>query len=131
MSKSVKFTNNVYVDSSGITHNRELLSSVLDKTIRFKKFEIEFDVSNAKVGEWIVGHTTNNIPGISGMQVVGFIVYYIGYGDKNFVLSPQWRGNKVYAKLFLGYKEGKDEEITLNGYIVYANPSIVDDTSLT
>lgn len=130
MGSTVKLANDLYLETSSIVHNGELLSDVLSKFVRFKQFEISFDVSNKSVGDWVEGHTKNNVPAISGMQVVGFLVYYIGYGDKNFVLVPHWRANKVYTKMLLGYK-GNETELNLSGYIIYAKPSIVDDTILT
>lgn len=131
MSKSIKFKDNTYVDSSAVVHNKELLSTVLEKSVRFKKFKIKFDVSNKSVGDWVEGHTENNIPAISGMIQIGFLVDTIDYANKNFALVPQWRDNKVYAKMLIGYKEGKDTSLTMTGYIVYAKPSIRDTVLLT
>lgn len=130
MSKSIKFNNNTYVDSSAVVHNKELLSIVLEKSVRFKKFEIKFDVSNKTVGDWVEGHTENNIPPISGMIPIGYIVETFSYADKNFALMPQWRNTKVYAKMLIGYK-GHDTDLTLTGYIIYSKPSIIDAVSLT
>lgn len=129
MAKAIKLKNDMYLDTRGIVHNKELLSNVLDKTIRFKRFGIKFDVSNVNIGDWVIGYTENTIPKIDGMQVVGFLTYYIDYGDVNFILSPQYRGNKVFAKMLLKFK-GNEKEIDLQGYIVYAKPSVVDDTPI-
>ena len=131
MSKSIKLKNNTYIDSSAIVHRQELLSTILEKSVRFKKFEIKFDVSNKKIGDWVEGHTANNIPAIGGMRQIGFLVDTIGYANKNFALMPQWRDSKVYAKMLIGYKEGKDTHLTMTGYIVYAKPSIIDTVLLT
>lgn len=131
MAKSIKLTNDTYMDSSAVVHNKEILSTVLEKSVRFKKFQIKFDVSNKAVGDWVVGHTENMIPTISGMMVVGCIVESTGYADKNFVLMPQWYNGTVYAKMLIGHKIGFDTNITMTGYIVYARPSIIDTTPLT
>lgn len=131
MGKSIKLKNNTYIDSSAVVHNQELLSTILEKSVRFKKFEIKFDVSNKKIGDWVEGHTANNIPPIGGMTQIGFLVDTIGYADKNFVLAPQWRNHKVYAKMLIGYKEGRDTDLTMTGYIVYAKLSIIDTSLLT
>ena len=131
MGKSIKLKNNIYIDSSAVVHNQELLSTILERSVRFKKFEIKFDVSNKKIGDWVEGHTANNIPPIGGMKQTGFLVDTIGYADKNFVLTPQWRNGKIYAKMLIGYKEGKDTDLTMTGYIVYAKPSIIDTSLLT
>ena len=113
-----------------MVHNKELLSTILEKSVRFKKFEIKFDVSNKSVGDWVEGHTENNIPPIGGMTQIGFVTDTISYADKNFVLEPQWRNYKVYAKMLIGYKE-HDTDLTMTGYIVYAKPSIIDTVLLT
>lgn len=131
MSKSIKLTNNTYIDSSSVVHNKELLSTILEKSVRFKKFEIKFDVSNKTVGDWVEGHTENKVPAISGMMAVGYIVETLGYADKNFALMPQWRNGRVYAKMLVGYKEGHDTDLSMTGYIVYAKPSIIDTSLLT
>lgn len=129
MAKRVKLKNDMYLDTRGIVHNKELLSNVLDKTIRFKLFHINFDISNVNIGDWVIGYTENTIPRIDGMRVVGFLTYGISFGDVNFVLSPQSRENKVVAKMLLKFK-GNVKEINLQGYIVYAKPSIVDNTPI-
>ena len=129
MAKIVKLKNDMYLDTRGIVHNKELLSNVLDKTIRFKLFQINFDISNVNIGDWVIGYTENTIPHIDGMRVVGFLTYGISFGDVNFILSPQSRENKVVAKMLLKFK-GNEKEITLQGYIVYAKPSIVDNTPI-
>lgn len=131
MSKSLKLKNDTYVDSSAVVHNKELLSTILEKSVRFKKFEIKFDVSNKSVGDWVEGHTENNIPPIGGMTQIGFVTDTINYADKNFVLEPQWRNHKVYAKMLIGYKEGSNTYLTMTGYIVYAKLSIIDTVLLT
>lgn len=131
MSKSLKLKNDTYVDSSAVVHNKELLSTILEKSVRFKKFEIKFDVSNKSVGDWVEGHTENNIPPIGGMTQVGFLTDTVNYADKNFVLEPQWRNNKVYAKMLIGYKTGSNTYLIMTGYIVYAKLSIIDTVLLT
>lgn len=130
MSKSLKSKNDIYIDSSSIVQDRKLLPNVLNSLIRLKEFKIVFDVSSVSVGDYVVGYTKNNIPAISGMTQVGFIVNTTGYSDKNFVLTPQYRSGKVYAKLFLGYKEGKDKELSAFGYIVYAKSSLIESGTL-
>lgn len=130
MSKSLKLKNDIYIDSSSIVQDRKLLPNVLNSLIRLKKFKIVFDVSSASVGDYVVGYTKNNIPTVSGMTQIGFFIDTIGYADKNFILTPQWRNYKVYAKLFLGYKENKDKDITASGYIVYAKPSLIESGTL-
>ena len=50
MAKAIKLKNDMYLDTRGIVHNKELLSNVLDKTIRFKLFQINFDISNVNIG---------------------------------------------------------------------------------
>ena len=131
MSKSLKLKNDTYVDSSAVVHNKELLSTILEKSVRFKKFEIKFDVSNKSVGDWVEGHTENNIPPIGGMVQIGFLVDTFSYADKNFALMPQWRNGKVYAKMLIGYKEGRDKDLTMTGYIIYSKPSLRDTVLLT
>lgn len=46
MSKSIKFRNNVYLDSSSITHNKTLLQSILN-TYSYRKF-LEWKNSTSK-----------------------------------------------------------------------------------
>lgn len=50
MSKSIKFKNNNYLDSSSIVHNRELLKNILDKK------EV-YSTEEQKIGTWIDGKT--------------------------------------------------------------------------
>ncbi len=46
MSKTIKLSNNVYLDSSSIVHNKTKLSDILD-----------YSLSERKVGKWIDGKT--------------------------------------------------------------------------
>lgn len=125
MSKSLKLEDDTYIDSSSITHNRELLSELLGNLIKVKEFKIIFDVSNASVGDYVIGYTENNIPSIDGMSAVGYLVNMVGFADKNFVFNPHWRNGKIYAKMLLGYKGG-DTTINLFGYVVYINDSLIN-----
>lgn len=129
MSKSIKLKNDTYIDSSSVVHNKELLSTVLHKLIKLRKFQITFDVSNKSVGDWVEGHTENNIPAISGMDGKAYVINTISYADKNFALEPQWRNSKIYAKMLIGYK-GNDTFLTMSGYIVYVNTSLIDNEIL-
>ena len=70
MAKSVKPTNNVYLDSSGITHNRELLSNIINHSLktdnktyvsRIGDFETQtFTVRNGGVYLYINSHVLVN-----------------------------------------------------------------------
>ena len=46
MSKSIKLKNNNYIDSTGITHGRELLSTILGN-------KIIYDTGTNSIGSWI------------------------------------------------------------------------------
>ena len=133
MSKSIKLKDNVYIDSKGITHNRELLSvllPIIQEQLRFKKYDITFDVSNKNVGDFIVGHTNNVIPSINGYTVIGFCVIGVSYGDVNFITSSHIRNNYIYALLRLGYR-GTDTTIGMSGYVIYAKNVLIDSTPLS
>lgn len=125
MSKSLKL-DDTYIDSGSIVHNRELLSKLLGNLIKVKEFKIIFDVSNASVGDYVIGYTENNIPSIDGMSAVGYVVNTASYSNKNFVFNPQWRNGKVYAKMLIGYKVSADTTLSLYGYVIYINKSLID-----
>lgn len=126
MSKSLKLENDTYIDSGSIVHNKEILSKLLGNLIKVKEFKIIFDVSNASVGDYVIGYTENNIPSIDGMSAVGYLVKTLGYADKNFVFNPHWRNGKIYAKMLIGYKESADKTLSLHGYVIYINDSLID-----
>ena len=106
--------------------------NLANNLIYFKPFQITFDVSTASVGSFVNGHTTNDIPTIPGMSVIGFEIKTVSTNsNQNFVLEPNSRTNKVYAKLYLGYKEGSTTSINVTGHIVYGNSNFVDSTTLT
>ncbi|MGN1342870.1 MAG: hypothetical protein ACI4VL_06765 [Bacilli bacterium] len=129
MSKSIKLKNDTYIDSSSIVQDKNTLPNVLNNLIRLKEFKLVFDVSNASVGDHVIGSTKNNIPAVAGLAMVGFIVKTTSYANKNFVLMPQYRDGKVYAEILLGYK-GTDKELTLYGYIVYVKTSLIENGTL-
>ena len=127
--KSIKLTNDTYLDSSTILHKKELLSTILENTIKLKPFKIDFDVSNVAVGEYAVAKTTYNVPSKAGMKPVGYLVSETSYGDANFVLEPHYRSNKIYAKMFVNYKGGTTE-LSVYGYIVYIRSSLIESDVL-
>jgi hypothetical protein len=51
MAKSIKLKDNNYIDSTGIVHNRELLSNVLDNLSDI----LEYSTDEVKIGTWIDG----------------------------------------------------------------------------
>lgn len=77
MSKSIKFRNNVYLDTTSITHKRTLLSSMLNGYLGCRhlfnrgvesKNDVPFDLNDLKAGEtcsWDYNHHGKNVP-ISG-----------------------------------------------------------------
>lgn len=104
--------------------------NAIQEHVKYKKFDITFDVSNASVGDFVVGNTTNTIPSITGYSVVGFVPISITYPDTNYIVGINNRNNKVYAMLRVGYR-GTDTALYMSGYIMYANTNLVDNTSLT
>ena len=46
--KSVKFTNNMYLDSTGVVHNKEKLNNVLDSKIGYTVLENNTNINDIK-----------------------------------------------------------------------------------
>lgn len=82
MSKSIKFGNNTYLDSSGITHKQKLLSDVLNSKLDKKDL-------NTIVGVLVIGYGNDciNKPATAGN---GYFIniphsYYTGYDKQIFM----------------------------------------------
>lgn len=120
-----------FINDSAPYLNAQNLNNNFNNLVKFRKFQITFDVSSASVGDFVTGHTTNNIPSESDMTTLGFLINNISSsGDANYVLEPNIRENKIYAKLYVGYRTSAVPSITVTGYIVYADSDIINNTTL-
>lgn len=88
------------------------------ENIIFTYYEVNFDVTNASIGDWIIGVSTSEYPTPAGYIKLGLIPQTTSNSDKNFCLFPQIRGNYITCKMLLGYK-GSESTLSTFGYIIY------------
>lgn len=124
MAKAIKFKNNIYLDSTGIVHNKIKLNEVLDDINEVIK-DIEADIvsintylnglvkvvdyATTKTEMWegnrYRGNITLTLP--SGYQIISIIPCYTGYGDRNFVdFNLYYDIPRIYYEVYCQYGHG-------------------------
>lgn len=96
MAKSIKLKDNNYIDSTGIVHNRELLSDILDNQV------VDQDTNYIRFGNgvqicWGDSKFTTNTGGV-GFYEVG-LTFPVPFIDKNYAISftetEQWNTGAI------------------------------------
>lgn len=83
MSKSIKFRNNVYLDSTSVVHGRNSLNQFLNGTLACRNLgvyasDLAFDLNDLKPGEsicWSTTHAFKNVPCNGRKMLVSFSVW--------------------------------------------------------
>lgn len=118
MSKSIKLTNNTYIDSSGITHNQNKLSDVLTDFVK------EVDVRLDRITSYSVGTYYRGVKDLSsyipkGYKIVSIIPTYQSYGDRNFLqYNLYYQNNLLYWQMLAQYNGGNALIIEIRLYLV-------------
>lgn len=112
MSKSIKLNDNTYLDSSGVTHNRECLSNILNELTTTVDIQLAA-LTNCSVGNYYRGvkNLSSYIP--SGYRLIGITPTYISYGDRNFLqYNLYYDNNSLYWQMYCQW--AGDGKITVN-----------------
>lgn len=75
MAKSIKLTNNTFIDSTGVVHNRQLLSNVLKIN--------KYTVGNYLANDWVT-NGTNLMFNYNGIKV---LVISVRYGSSRTIIN--------------------------------------------
>lgn len=132
MSKSIKFNNNTYVDSTGVVHKRELLSDVLNKQsnniseqsdiFKFVKYSLGVYLGANSNGSVSMG----TLKTITDYTYIGIIPIDNGYGDQWQITYARY-GNSVQAYLKSYYGAGLSGN--LECMVVYVKTSYYNNHS--
>lgn len=94
MAKSIKYKNDIYLDSTGIVHKKEKLSNILTLNNNFLKF-VKLSKNITISANGTISVTIASLPTISGYTYFGIIALQNGYADQWLVSYSEYGGNVV------------------------------------
>lgn len=116
MSKAIKFTNNTYLDSSSICHNKTKLSDILDKKI-IELFKGSSNGSSISLNDSIENYDFILVTLRGGLYTRGTTLIPVlqinyGTGDTTPWSVIAYQNNTVYGSIKLNFSNSKTLSVT-------------------